>query len=79
MKIFNTKKTESPVNKLPRIAKLSDSELLSWFDSAIMNLGSHFDSWRYHDGPSEEVDTVLTALNGLWSEIKEREDGRSPS
>lgn len=79
MKLFGNKKTKGTVSRIPRIAKLSDSELRSWFDSAVMNLGSHFDSWRYHDGPPGEIDTVLEALNELWAEIKEREDGRNAS
>lgn len=75
MKLFGNKKVEYQGSKIPRIANLSDADLRSWFDSAVMNLGSHFDSWRYQDGPPGEVDTILEALTELWAEIKERENG----
>jgi len=79
MKVFKKEKAAPTGSKLPRISKLSDSELASWFNVAAMEVGVHFDAWRHHDGPTEEVDTVLEALNELWAEIKGRENGRSSS
>ena len=79
MKVFRKEKVELTGSKIPRISKLSDSELASWFNVAAMEVGVHFDAWRHHDGPTEEVDTVLEALTELWAEIKERENGQSSS
>ena len=75
MKIF-TKKEEQPQNgsSIPRISKLGNGELYSWFDNTLMGLGRAFDSWRYEDGP-DEIDSYLETLNELWKEISVRNNG----
>jgi hypothetical protein len=53
---------------------MTTPDLVSWFDSLIMNLGKSFDTW--HQDPSEstgEMDMVMDALVALWAELKTRD------
>lgn len=77
MKVFNKQKEPKSGSSIPRISKLTDQDLMSWFDAAIMGLGASFDSWRYHDGPIDEVKSVVDSIKEMWAEIEAREDGRN--
>jgi len=76
MGIFKQKQPMLNGSTLPRVSKLSDSELSSWFSVGVMEVGLRFDLWKHHDDPMEEVDTAMTALTEMWAEIKARENGR---
>lgn len=77
MNLFKTKKQPITGSQLPRVSKLQDSELYSWFNICIMEIGNRFDQWRHHDEPLDDIDNSMLALNELWTEIRAREDGRS--
>lgn len=79
MRLFNKPKEPKQGSSIPRISKLSNQDLMSWFDAAIMGLGASFDAWRYHDGPVDEVKSIVDSINEMWAEIEAREDGRSAS
>lgn len=76
MKFFGNKTESLTGSKVPRIAKMSDSELLSWFNNLIMEVGINFDQWRYHDAPLEELGTSVDLLTDIWTEIRARKSGR---
>lgn len=76
MKIFGTKKEPVAGSKIPRVSKMSDTELMSWFNSTVMNVGINFDMWRYHDAPLEELEMSVDSLTEIWNEIKARKNGR---
>ena len=75
MKLFNKTKESVRGSTLPRISKMETQELVTWFNTQIMYLGSAFDSWRYHDEPEAHVSESLEALNELWKEIVARKHG----
>lgn len=79
MGLFKNNKQMLNGSTMPRVSKLSDSELSSWFSVCVMEVGLRFDLWKHHDDPMEEVDTAMTALTEMWAEIKAREHGRSNS
>jgi hypothetical protein len=66
------KKVETPSTKYPRIDRLSDPDLLSWFDTALVDLCRGFDQWRYKDAPSYLVQEQLSVLTAMWDEIQSR-------
>lgn len=63
-------KTERP--RPSRITSMSDSELKSWLNTCLMELGATYDQWSYHRGSPDEFDKVLTLINDLWEELKGR-------
>jgi hypothetical protein len=68
------KKTTKKENNRPkRIAEMSNSELKSWLNASLMELGMMYDQWQYHDGPSSEVDKILKIVTDLWEELSERQ------
>lgn len=77
MKLFKKDTTET-LTGLPksraqqRAAKLDNSSLCVWMDNTIMQLGTTFDSWRYHDAPSSEVADCIEALAVIWEELDKR-------
>jgi hypothetical protein len=79
MKLFKSKPKELKGSSIPRVAKMSEHDLVVWMDSLIMQLGSAYDVWRDHDELPDEVDKCLEAISELWSEIKVRRDGRPSS
>ena len=79
MKIFGNKKESLEGSKVQRVSKLSDSELLSWFNLNIMEVGAQFDQWRYHDSSLEELGMAMDSLNEIWAEIRARQSGRNNS
>jgi hypothetical protein len=79
MKLFKNKPKELKGSIIPRVAKLSEHDLIMWMDSLIMQLGSSYDVWRDHDELPEEVDKCLGAIDEVWSELKVRRDGRPSS
>lgn len=60
-----------------RIKKMTTSEVISWLDNSIVNLGQNFDNWRYKDLPEVEVTNSLTAVVALWDELIERSNTNS--
>lgn len=76
MKLFGTKKAPLEGSKVPRVSKLSDSELMAWFNNLVMDVGTNFDMWRYHDAPIEELEMSVDSLTEIWTEIKARKRGR---
>jgi hypothetical protein len=75
MKLFNKTKASVEGSTLPRISKMETQELVTWFNTQIMYLGSSFDSWRYHNEPEVYVSESLEALNEIWKEIVARKNG----
>jgi len=75
MKLFMRKAEDLKDTKgypISRIHRSDTATLLSWFDNTIMGLGASFDRWRYHDGPIEEVEQHLDALNQILDVVKSR-------
>lgn len=79
MRVFGNKKEAPKGSTISRVSKMSDTELLSWFNNAIMEVGINFDSWRYHDTPIGELDMSVNSLSEIWTEIKARKHGRDNS
>lgn len=79
MKIFGNKKEPLEGSKLARVSRMTDSELLSWFNLNIMEVGAQFDHWRYHDNPLKELDMAMESLTEVWAEIRARQSGRDNS
>lgn len=79
MKIFGNKKAPLEGSKVPRVSRMADSELLSWFNLNIMEVGIQFDNWRYRDNPLKELDMAMESLTEVWAEIKARQSGRDNS
>lgn len=55
-----------------RIQNMSDSELRSWLNACMMELGSTYDRWQFHRGEAEEVTKVIGLVKDLWEEIQSR-------
>jgi hypothetical protein len=72
--MFWKKKAEEKPATPARIARLDTPSLTSWFDTAIMELGSSFDKWRYHNGDVKEVGELVSILNNLYLELERRND-----
>lgn len=79
MKLFKNNKQEITGSSLNRIKKLPDSELITWLDVLIMDLGSRFDAWRFRDQPMSDIDSAIEVITEVWKEIKVREHGQNPS
>lgn len=79
MKLFKNNKQEIAGSKLSRIKKLPDSELVTWLDVLVMDLGSRLDAWRFRDQPMGDVDSAIEVITEVWKEIKVRENGRNSS
>ena len=75
LKLLKKKPPESRTS-IPRIKKSSTSELVQWADVTIMEAGRAFDSWRYKEGPLEEVRNAALTLEALVSELSERDSLR---
>lgn len=72
MALIFKKKEEAP--KIGRIQKIETSELTSWANTSIMNLGAVFDAWRYRNHPIEDVVLVVDNLAAMIHELKNRVD-----
>ena len=59
-------------NRPKRIVVMINSELKSWLNASLMELGMMFDQWQYHDAPADEVDKILKIVTDLWEELRER-------
>lgn len=57
-----------------RLKRMETQSVMSWWDTCHMGLGAAFDRWRYHNGPWEEVQENLDALQEIWAEIRTRTD-----
>lgn len=79
MKLFGNKRGPLEGSKIPRVSNLSDNELMSWFNNLIMDVGTNFDTWRYHDTPLEELEMSMDSLIEIWTELKVRRRGRPDS
>lgn len=77
MKLFKSREQPQKGSSIPRVVRLSDSELMHWMDSLIMQLGSAYDVWRDHGELPEEVDKSIEAITEVWAEMRKRQDGRN--
>lgn len=67
------KKKAEPQNSRPkRIQSMSDTELRSWLNACMMELGATYDRWQFHRGEAEEVTRVIGIVSDLWEEIQSR-------
>lgn len=74
MKLF--KKKVEPTNSPARVQRMSDSELLTWFDSSVMLLGRTFDDFRYRGTDATFVTEAVDGINVLWVEYLSRTQQR---
>ena len=51
---------------------MSDTELRSWLNACMMELGATYDRWQFHRGEAEEVTRVIGIVSDLWEEIQSR-------
>lgn len=79
MRVFGSKKESPAGSKIQRISKMSDTELMSWFNNCVMEVGINFDLWRYHDTPIDELEMAVDSLTEIWAEIRARKHGRDNS
>ena len=68
MKLPN--KVERTINPqhIERASKIEDRQIGPYLDQMVSELQLRVDTWRYKDGPPEDVDTVLDGILALWTE-----------
>lgn len=60
------------LNYIKRAEKLPEGSVGEHLDSIAMSLHRSLDSWRYSDGPVEDVTMCVDALVALWSVVENR-------
>lgn len=69
------KRPEPQVKDIPtRIKNMDDRELRMWLNNCIMELGSAYDKWSYRGGDSVEVSEILSLVDTLWTEVRNRSE-----
>lgn len=60
--------------KLPstRISRMDTPSLLNWYETTLMELGSSFDKYRYHNSDFSDLDEMHQLLNDLHTELGSR-------
>lgn len=61
-----------------RASSLDRSQVPEHLDSIAISLHQALDSWRYHNGPEEDVTLCVDALVALWSVVEQR-SGKEPA
>jgi uncharacterized protein YgfB (UPF0149 family) len=56
-----------------RVAKMETPALTGWMETTLMGLGASYDSWRYRNGPKQEVSEALTIIASIWDELERRD------
>lgn len=57
---------------LDRAQKIDKSQVPEHLDSIAISLHQALDSWRYRNGPIEDVSMCVDALVALWSVVEQR-------
>ncbi len=55
-----------------RISRMDTANLNNWFNTTIMDVGSTFDKYRYHNSEFTEVAELVELLIQISSEIESR-------
>lgn len=66
------RKKEKELPKIARIEKMSNAELASWGEQALVYLCVAFDNWRYHGHRHEEARRALETLSAIFNEVDSR-------
>jgi hypothetical protein len=60
---------------LDRAFKIPRDQVGDNLDSIAISLHQALDSWRYRNGPAEDVALCVDALIALWTTVEERTHG----
>lgn len=72
VRLFKKPEEVIPRDIPARVQRMTREELISWFDTLIMQTGSAFDAWRFHDAPIQDAVMAINAASDLLYELQMR-------